>query len=683
MMCSSSSSKSTQKFDDLQEEEIRVLYLEPGSLEEHLVGELKRASLTPDQPSTLHSSGELRPTCHSSVQYEAVSYAWESLEKPHSINIRNVGDIAITSSLFDTLRHFRYAHRPRTLWIDAICIDQNNVPERNQQVAKMADIFSAPTAVLVWLGPGEITDTLAFATMDVHKLENWDSRYFVDIKTLHDSLCAYKESYALSRSSLKADEDIAIAALRAILTISQAEWFLRLWVVQETTDLTKVKYFRGSHELDRHDLRRAFKLLADNATALRSRGVWIDRRALSDVVQHVCFSFPTLVSGGDIILVSLRYSEKRCYDPRDRVFALRRVLGLEAFDELWPDYELNCLEVYRRLVRVCLDVENRYIHTYPALIHPALTLALVGTELEPSSDPDWPSWVPRLDILSSASRAKPELYIMECLVPTQVDQDSFEDNWHAYRDLFSPLFMIDSPKLLQLQGRRFAGARVPYSLRNVPDLGPQFLFENPEMTTPSHVEIVAEWFAACCRFVDDCVPGVLEKGLEPNLINFACYPTSWTSCRRQETYGVDLSDHLKLLVAEGTDGRLDLDPKSCHNILNLAFELSECPLASRRKLWQVQVEDRTDAAWLPAETQIGDDICVIAGAPWPFVIRKVNASSYTLIGDAHIFGTSLFEALGSGRQQYDFWHGEPLGFNTDVRPSEEEDMANLTWITIR
>jgi hypothetical protein len=111
------------------------------------------------------------------VPYEAISYAWESREKPHSIRIRNIGDVRITKSLFDILRHFRYVHRSRIRWVDAICIDQRNVSEKNLQVAKMADIFSASTTVLIWLGAGEETDALAFATMEVCKrMEASDSR---------------------------------------------------------------------------------------------------------------------------------------------------------------------------------------------------------------------------------------------------------------------------------------------------------------------------------------------------------------------------------------------------------------------------------------------------------------------------------------------------------------------------
>lgn len=48
------------------------------------------------------------------------------------------------------------------LWADAICIDQNNIPERNQQVRIMRKIFSQADRVLSWLGPAADSSDLAF-----------------------------------------------------------------------------------------------------------------------------------------------------------------------------------------------------------------------------------------------------------------------------------------------------------------------------------------------------------------------------------------------------------------------------------------------------------------------------------------------------------------------------------------
>lgn len=83
--------------------------------------------------------------------FEALSYAWVSDEKPHSISIDD-HQYAITSSLYAALLHLRDRFVERYIWIDAICIDQANNAEKGHQVQHMARIYSQATRVIVWLG---------------------------------------------------------------------------------------------------------------------------------------------------------------------------------------------------------------------------------------------------------------------------------------------------------------------------------------------------------------------------------------------------------------------------------------------------------------------------------------------------------------------------------------------------
>jgi hypothetical protein len=89
--------------------------------------------------------------------YEAVSYAWAT-EKGDASLSRTVycrgRTIAVTKSCEAALKCFRRQGRNRTLWIDAISIDQTNIPERSHQVSFMGPIYSNASQVLVYLGPG-------------------------------------------------------------------------------------------------------------------------------------------------------------------------------------------------------------------------------------------------------------------------------------------------------------------------------------------------------------------------------------------------------------------------------------------------------------------------------------------------------------------------------------------------
>ncbi|KAF2025632.1 HET-domain-containing protein [Setomelanomma holmii] len=62
------------------------------------------------------------------------------------------GSIPITSNCEAALRCLKRRGRRRVLWIDAVCIDQGNVDEKNYQVQLMATTYSEASQVLVYLG---------------------------------------------------------------------------------------------------------------------------------------------------------------------------------------------------------------------------------------------------------------------------------------------------------------------------------------------------------------------------------------------------------------------------------------------------------------------------------------------------------------------------------------------------
>jgi hypothetical protein len=72
------------------------------------------------------------------------------------------GVLKIKPNLAAVLRQLRLADALRTLWIDAICINQDDENEKGQQVALMGDIYRTAISVQIWLGAGsEATSTTA------------------------------------------------------------------------------------------------------------------------------------------------------------------------------------------------------------------------------------------------------------------------------------------------------------------------------------------------------------------------------------------------------------------------------------------------------------------------------------------------------------------------------------------
>lgn len=125
------------RYTPLPKSYIRVLELRPGK---------SREVLSIDFAAVELSSKD--------VSFEALSYQW--LEKEGSVRVHCGDDVVlVTPNCAAALRCLRSETETRILWIDAVCIDQSNKEEVNDQVAMMADIYRKAKQVVMWLGPIE------------------------------------------------------------------------------------------------------------------------------------------------------------------------------------------------------------------------------------------------------------------------------------------------------------------------------------------------------------------------------------------------------------------------------------------------------------------------------------------------------------------------------------------------
>ncbi|KAH6716038.1 heterokaryon incompatibility protein-domain-containing protein, partial [Leptodontidium sp. MPI-SDFR-AT-0119] len=84
--------------------------------------------------------------------YQALRYCWGDNSNPVTIQC-DTGTILVTQNLYAALLRLRKKQQHRTLWVDAICINQGDDSERIHQVRQMKDIYQAASRTLVWLGP--------------------------------------------------------------------------------------------------------------------------------------------------------------------------------------------------------------------------------------------------------------------------------------------------------------------------------------------------------------------------------------------------------------------------------------------------------------------------------------------------------------------------------------------------
>jgi hypothetical protein len=83
--------------------------------------------------------------------YEALSYVWGDWVNPESISVDGY-KLLVTQNLYKALSHLRHGSIERILWVDAVCINQSDIPEKEQQIRFMAKIYAQASCVVVWLG---------------------------------------------------------------------------------------------------------------------------------------------------------------------------------------------------------------------------------------------------------------------------------------------------------------------------------------------------------------------------------------------------------------------------------------------------------------------------------------------------------------------------------------------------
>jgi hypothetical protein len=84
--------------------------------------------------------------------YLALSYSWGLQPTLVPFVVGSHQDFLISFDLHYALRNLRDGHQRRYVWIDTICINQKDVPERNSQVKIMREVYAHAKCVCIWLG---------------------------------------------------------------------------------------------------------------------------------------------------------------------------------------------------------------------------------------------------------------------------------------------------------------------------------------------------------------------------------------------------------------------------------------------------------------------------------------------------------------------------------------------------
>ncbi|KAK4631182.1 hypothetical protein CLAFUW4_03574 [Fulvia fulva] len=186
--------------------------------------------------------------------YQALSYCWESEEKVCKV-VLNGCTVLIPKNLAAALRRLRRTEEVRSglkIWCDALCVDQDNIAERNHQVSLMGNVYRGALAVVVWLGPSGDESQSAFHSMlQLHHVEN--------------AFCWNPEP----RDRNNCEDWLRGIPWVAVLKLFSRTYWRRLWIVQELALNNQMTVFYcGDEQISQEALSIVAALMRDISSTI-------------------------------------------------------------------------------------------------------------------------------------------------------------------------------------------------------------------------------------------------------------------------------------------------------------------------------------------------------------------------------------------------------------------------------
>ncbi|KAF9773493.1 hypothetical protein IL306_008680 [Fusarium sp. DS 682] len=199
-------------------------------------------------------------------EYTAISYCWDDPTEVARIKFQNGESLPLSQTLLDLFNSLKKKSSKFTLWIDAICINQEDTAEKEFQVPLMGRIYSCTKEVLVWLGNSDNITKNAFRFMKPEE-KDFETRPEPVVR----SSSFYNKIQSLYRrvSGFYRQENDEFG-LENMLLLLQRPWFQRVWVIQEIAAGRNIQMVCGE---DRVDLNR----FSDSVSAIWNSFIGLGR----------------------------------------------------------------------------------------------------------------------------------------------------------------------------------------------------------------------------------------------------------------------------------------------------------------------------------------------------------------------------------------------------------------------
>lgn len=308
----------------------RTLYVEPGAPGSRIHASLHESRLD------------------DGVKYLALSYVWGSRQIVAYVLVEDCYSL-VTGNLYAALQHLRSEQEPLYIWIDQICINQQDQEERSQQVMLMHEIFINSVQVLIWLGK----DTQAY--------EN-GILFIVKLLAQTDYLNAQLDDDLVERVVDFTNSEEVNEILPSLCALYENPWFYRSWTYQEavcnpdTAILTrKVGIYAG---ITLEILISFTQLLMRNDTIRLliplSHESYRATRQLMVLSQH-----NTSNPGQSLLQLAHSTRDRKATDLRDRLYSLIGIAASNDQQAFTPNYGHSTTRVYAELASGIIQESNR------------------------------------------------------------------------------------------------------------------------------------------------------------------------------------------------------------------------------------------------------------------------------------------------------------------------------------
>jgi hypothetical protein len=325
--------------------------------------------------------------------YEALSYVWGS-PAPSVEILCNGQSVEIGPELSYALRRLRPRDSTRIIWVDAVCINQQDDAEKSHQVPLMGRIYSLAKKVVVWLGPGnkqytwrafQVCKHIAIACYEVDRLRERDTGY-----------------WELPLSERWFD----LSTLRSLHELFKRPWFSRIWCVQEIRQAKDALVMWGEDEILWDDLYVSACFIGYNS-------MFLD---LSDHITSFSDHIPVLnaIKMGEKVTYRL-LDALECFrdgfwasDPRGKVYGLLELVSSRfEVEALSVSYSKSVGQVYADTVLVDIQQHSRltaFAHITHDMDYDGPGSRYHEDLKNPKGISEYRSWAPRWDNMECAGK---------------------------------------------------------------------------------------------------------------------------------------------------------------------------------------------------------------------------------------------------------------------------------------